>query len=148
MTNELKQLTEVVIERINTMSNRSVSYSNVNFLFKRNYDLHIFAIECIDTLEDKGIDSRALSIAFSNAFSDHERCLDDESILENGKYIIDVPPTIIQRAMLWLTEHVVIATSFRADVGKVIPRVALQSNSAFDKFLRGISGHDNNNREI
>lgn len=132
---EMKLLTDIVIGYINGMSNKEVSYSNINFLFKRNPLLKTFAIGCINTVEDKGIDSRGLSIGFSNTFSDHERCLDDERILDDGKYIIDVPSIVIQRGMLWLTEQVLTDSSFGTKVKKWIPPAALQSNSAFDEFI-------------
>lgn len=134
---ELKQLTNMVVERINAMSNKEVSYSNVHFLFKRNETLKIFAIACINTLEEKGIDSRDLSIAFSNTFCDYERCLDldDESLLEDGDYIIDAPQILIERAMLWLTEQVLTDSSF--EVRCCLPQAALESNLAFNEFVRG-----------
>jgi CO/xanthine dehydrogenase FAD-binding subunit len=135
MIKKLNVLTDIVIKYINAMPNRKVSYSNINFLFRRDRTLQIVAIACIDILEDKGIDSRDLSIAFSNSFSDHERCLDIESILEGGKYIIDAPRILIERAMLWLTEQVIIDSSYRAKLKKGVPPRALQSNSAFTEFL-------------
>ena len=135
MNKELNQLTNKVIECINAMSNKEVSYSNAHFLFRRNKTLEMFAIACIDTLEENGIDSRDLSIAFSNSFSDHKRDVEDvESILEDGKYILEVPQIVIERAMLWLTEQVITNSPYSAKVKKGVPQVALKSNSAFDEF--------------
>jgi hypothetical protein len=131
---ELKLLTDIVISYINGMSNKEVSYSNINFLFKRNPILKAFAIGCVNRVEDKGGDSRGLSIWFSNSFSNHDRCLDTESIIEGGKYILDVPDVLIERAMLWLTEQVIEDSSYRCNRGG-IPQRALESNSTFDEFI-------------
>jgi hypothetical protein len=136
MSNGLSALTDKVIAYIKAMPNRKVSYSNINFLFRRDSTLQIVAIACVDILEDKGIDSRDLSIAFSNSFSDHDRCCSDiEGILGGGKYIIDAPRILIERAMLWLTEQVIIDSPYRAKLKKGVPPRALQSNSAFTEFL-------------
>jgi hypothetical protein len=138
MNKELKHLTDIVIKYINAMSNRDVSYSNVNFLFKRDGRLQILATGHINTLEDADIDSRDLSIAFSNSFSDLERCADDvEGTLENGKYILDVPQIVIERAMHWLTEQAITDSPYNAKIKRGVPQAALKSNSAFDEFLRG-----------
>jgi hypothetical protein len=133
---EIKALTDTIVEHINAMTNKQVSYSNVNYLFKRDPTLQIFAIACIDTLEDKGIDSRDLSFAFSNSFTDHERCLDapTEILLEDGKYILEVPHIVIERAMLWLTEQAILDSPYNAKIKRGIPQVALKSNFAFDVF--------------
>ena len=133
---EIKHLTDKMVEYINAMTNKQVSYSNVNYLFKRDCNLRIFAISCIDILEEEGIDSRPLSVAFSNSFSDHERCVGDvDSILEDGKYILDVPRIVIERAMRWLTEQVITNRPYSVKVQHGVPQAALESNSAFDEFL-------------
>jgi hypothetical protein len=134
---EIKHLTNTIIEHINATTNKQVSYSNVNFLFKRDRTLEIFATACINTLEDEGIDSRPLSFAFLNSFTDQERCFSTptEILIDDGKYIIDVPQIVIERAMLWLTEQVLTDSPYNAKITRGVPQAALKLNSAFDAFL-------------
>lgn len=137
---KIKELSDISVKSINAMSNRDVAYSNINYLFRRDCTLLRFAIACVNILEDEGIDSRALSFAFSNSFSDRERCSNTPTkiLLDDGKYIIDVPRIVIERAMLWLTEQEIIdRTHFSPDMKIGVPQKALQQNSAFDEFLRG-----------
>jgi hypothetical protein len=50
MIEGLNVLTDKVIKYINALPNRKVSYSNINFLFRRDSTLQIVAIACIDNM--------------------------------------------------------------------------------------------------
>lgn len=140
---EIHFTTAIALQHIQSMSSEDIAKNNNNYNFKRYPTLHAAADSCIGLIEAYEIDSRDLSIAFSNEFvytprtttyEESDKLYNDVS--KNGKYVIDVPHDQILSAMSQMEYFARKKSPKWVKSNFHIPKKAYETHESFLKFMK------------